>query len=205
MNFARFAFTDGVKKLQEKYGSRSSYARMESLMADKDGITEPEQMFIESRDSFYMASIGENGYPYIQHRGGPAGFIKVIDSHTLGVVDFRGNKQYISVGNVMEHPQVSLFLMDYPHKTRLKIYADARVVELADNPELFDLIDPAEYKHTPERMLIFDVKAFDWNCPQHITPRYTVDEIKEAFAPQNEYVLKLEYEIAKLKKQLEEK
>lgn len=205
MNFARFAFTDGVKKLQEKYGSRSSYARMESLMADKDGITESEQMFIESRDSFYMASIGENGYPYIQHRGGPAGFIKVIDSHTIGVVDFRGNKQYISVGNVMEHPQVSLFLMDYPHKTRLKIYADARIVELADNPELFDLIDPAEYKHTPERMLIFDVKAFDWNCPQHITPRYTVDEIKEAFAPQNEYVLKLEYEIAKLKKQLEEK
>lgn len=205
MNFARFAFTDGVKKLQEKYGSRSSYARMERLMADKDGITESEQMFIESRDSFYMASIGENGYPYIQHRGGPAGFIKVIDSHTIGVVDFRGNKQYISVGNVMEHPQVSLFLMDYPHKTRLKIYADARIVELADNPELFDLIDPAEYKHTPERMLIFDVKAFDWNCPQHITPRYTVDEIKEAFAPQNEYVLKLEYEIAKLKKQLEEK
>jgi predicted pyridoxine 5'-phosphate oxidase superfamily flavin-nucleotide-binding protein len=105
----------------------------------------------------------------------------------------------------MTHPQVSLFLMDYPHKTRLKIYADARIVELADNPELFDLIDPAEYKHTPERMLVFDVKAFDWNCPQHITPRYTVEEIKEAFAPQNEYVLKLEYEIAKLKKQLEEK
>lgn len=205
MNFARFAFTDGVKKLQEKYGSRSSYARMESLMADKDGITESEQMFIESRDSFYIASIGENGYPYIQHRGGPAGFIKVIDNHTIGVVDFRGNKQYISVGNVMTHPQVSLFLMDYPHKTRLKIYADARIVELADNPELFDLIDPAEYKHTPERMLVFDVKAFDWNCPQHITPRYTVEEIKEAFAPQNEYVLKLEYEIAKLKKQLEEK
>ncbi|MDB5146081.1 MAG: pyridoxamine 5-phosphate oxidase family protein [Mucilaginibacter sp.] len=205
MNFARFAFTDGVKKLQEKYGSREAYARMENLMADKDGIAEFEKAFIESRDSFYMASIGENGYPYIQHRGGPAGFIKVIDSHTLGVVDFRGNKQYISVGNVMAHSQVSLFLMDYPRKTRLKIYADARIVELADNPELFDLIDPSEYKHTAERMLIFDVKAFDWNCPQHITPRFTVDEIKEAFAPQNEYVLKLEYEVAKLKKQLEEK
>ena len=200
MNFARFAFTDGVKKIQEKYGSRDTCARMENPMADKDGITGFEQLFIESRDSFYMASIGENGYPYIQHRGGPAGFIKVIDSCTIGVVDFRGNKQYISVGNVMAHPQVSLFLMDYPRKTRLKIYADAHIVEPADDPVLFNLVDPSGYKHKAERMLIFDVKAFDWNCPQHITQRYTVDEIKDAFAPQNEYVLKLEYEIVKLKK-----
>ncbi|MEO7213543.1 pyridoxamine 5'-phosphate oxidase family protein [Mucilaginibacter sp.] len=201
MNFAKFAFTDGIKALQQQYGSRDSYARMENR-DDTDGLTEAEADFIEQRDSFYMASIGENGYPYIQHRGGPAGFIKVINANTLGVVDFKGNKQYISVGNVLTHHQVSLFLMDYPHKTRLKIYADARIVELADEPALFKLLDPADYKHTPERMILFDVKAFDWNCPQHITPRYTEDEIKRAFAPQNEYVLKLEYELEKLKKQL---
>ncbi|MFA6087940.1 pyridoxamine 5'-phosphate oxidase family protein [Mucilaginibacter sp.] len=201
MNFAKFAFTDGIKALQEQYGSRDSYARMESY-SDKDGLTEAEEMFIESRDSFYMASIGENNYPYIQHRGGPAGFIKVINNRTIGVVDFKGNKQFISVGNINAHKQVSLFLMDYPHKTRLKIYADARIVDIKDDPALFGLLDPADYKHTPERMMIFDVKAFDWNCPQHITPRYTADEIKQAFAPQNEYVLKLEYELEKLKKQL---
>ncbi len=204
MNFAKFAFTDGIKALQEQYGSRDAYARMEDR-TDIEGLTEAEADFIESRDSFYMASIGENGYPYIQHRGGPAGFIKVINSNTLGVVDFKGNKQYISVGNVLAHHQVSLFLMDYPHKTRLKIYADARIIELADEPALFKLLDPADYKHTPERMILFDVKAFDWNCPQHITPRYTEDEIKRAFAPQNEYVLKLEYELEKLKKQLADK
>ena len=204
MNFAKFAFTDGIKALQEKYGSRGAYANMEKR-TDKDGLTEDEMAFIESRDSFYMASIGENNYPYIQHRGGPAGFIKVINNKTLGLVDFRGNKQYISVGNILTHPQVSLFLMDYPHQTRLKIYADARIVNMEDDPALFKLLDPAGYKHSPERMMVFDVKAFDWNCPQHITPRYTEDEIKQAFAPQNEYVLKLEYELEKIKKQLADK
>jgi predicted pyridoxine 5'-phosphate oxidase superfamily flavin-nucleotide-binding protein len=201
MNFAKFAFTDGIKALQEKYGSRDAYANMEKR-TDKDGLTEDEMAFIESRDSFYMASIGENNYPYIQHRGGPAGFIKVINNRTLGLVDFRGNKQYISVGNILTHPQVSLFLMDYPHQPRLTIDAAARIVNMEDDPALFKLLDPAGYKHAAERMMVFDVKAFDWNCPQHITPRYTEDEIKNAFAPQNEYVLKLEYELEKIKKQL---
>jgi predicted pyridoxine 5'-phosphate oxidase superfamily flavin-nucleotide-binding protein len=204
MNFAKFAFTDGIKALQEKYGSRDAYANMEKR-TDKDGLTEDEMAFIESRDSFYIASIGENNYPYIQHRGGPAGFIKVINNRTIGLVDFRGNKQYISVGNILTHTQVSLFLMDYPHQTRLKIYADARIVNMEDDPALFKLLDPAGYKHSAERMMVFDVKAFDWNCPQHITPRYTEDEIKQAFAPQNEYVLKLEYELEKMKKQLADK
>ncbi len=201
MNYASLAFTDEIKALQEKYGSRSSYA-MKERQDGADGLDEDAAAFIEGRDSFYMASIGENGYPYIQHRGGPAGFIKVLDSKTLGLVDFKGNKQYISVGNVLTHPQVSLFLMDYPSKTRLKIYADISIIELADAPGLLKQLDPSDYKHTPERIMRFDVKAFDWNCPQHITPRYTVDEIKDAFAKQNEYVLKLEYENAKLKEQL---
>ncbi|TFF35363.1 pyridoxamine 5'-phosphate oxidase family protein [Mucilaginibacter psychrotolerans] len=204
MNFAKFAFTDGIKALQEQNGSRQSYARMEAL-TDTDGLTESEIEFIESRNSFYMASIGENGYPYIQHRGGPVGFIKVINAGTIGLVDYRGNKQFISLGNLLVHQQVALFLMDYPHRTRLKIYADARIVDMKDDPALFNLLDPADYKHTPERMFLFDVKAFDWNCPQHITPRYTEEEIKRAFAPQNDYVLKLEYELENLKKQLADK
>lgn len=201
MNFAKFAFTDGIKTLQEKYGSRDTYARVEG-QTDKDGLTDMETEFIESRDSFYMASIGTNDYPYMQHRGGPAGFIKVISNTSIGMVDFTGNRQYISVGNVQTNSKVSLFLMDYPHKTRLKIYADVRVVELDEDPALFKFLDPTDYKQKAERMLVFDVKAFDWNCPQHITPRYTADEIKNAFAPQNEYVLQLEYELAQLKKQI---
>jgi predicted pyridoxine 5'-phosphate oxidase superfamily flavin-nucleotide-binding protein len=191
MNYARFAFTDEIKALQEKYGSRNAYAFKEQ-QTGADGLTEDEAAFIAGRDSFYMASLGENGYPYLQHRGGPKGFIKIIDAKTLGIVDFKGNKQYISVGNVLTHPQVSLFLMDYPHQTRLKIYADVRIASLEDHPDLFKALDPADYKHTAERMLIFDVKAYDWNCPQHITPRYTVDEIKTAFAKQNDYVAQLE-------------
>jgi len=204
MNYERLAFTDAIKKLQEVHGSRVAYAKMEQ--GDRTGgLTEAEVDFIASRDSFYLGSIGENGYPYIQHRGGPKGFLVVLDDHTLGMVDFSGNKQYISVGNVMTNPRVSLFLMDYPLRARLKMYAEMQVVEIEDDPDLYRLLAPTGYKYKAERMLLFSVQAYIWNCPQHITPRYTVEEIKEAFAPQNEYVLKLEYEIAKLKKQLEEK
>lgn len=146
-----------------------------------------------------MATIGENGFPYMQHRGGPKGFIKVLDSHTLGIVDFSGNKQYISVGNVATNPRVSLFLMDYPRKARLKLYAEIRIVEIADDPDLFDLLDPNDYKHKPERMMVFTVKAYDWNCPQHITPRYTMEDIEMAFADRNAYVRKLEMEVELLR------
>jgi predicted pyridoxine 5'-phosphate oxidase superfamily flavin-nucleotide-binding protein len=202
MNYPQLAFTDAIKELQEDYGSRSAYERAEKYQV-VDGLTDNEVQFIGDRDSFYMASYGENGYPYIQHRGGPAGFVKVINKHTIGFVDFTGNKQYISVGNIATQPQVALIMVSYPHRARLKIYADARIVEREQDKALFNLLDPVDYKHRPERMILFDIKAYDWNCPQHITPRYTVDEITEAFAPQRERIQQLEEEVKMLREQLE--
>lgn len=197
-NYATLAFTDAVKALQELHGSRRTYSRMEQSR-HTDGLSEQEIVFITERDSFYLSSIGENGYPYIQHRGGPAGFIKVLDANTLGIVDFEGNKQYITVGNLQTHPQVSLIMVDYPRQARLKLYADTRIVELKDNPVLFQQLDPADYPHQPERMILFEIQAYDWNCPQHITPRYTLAEIQAAFAPQQAYLEALEKEVKELR------
>ncbi|GAB2591085.1 pyridoxamine 5'-phosphate oxidase family protein [Spirosoma areae] len=200
-NYSNFAFTDPVKKLQERFGSRSAYARQEKY-AYLDGLTEQETRFIAERDSFYMASIGENGFPYIQHRGGPKGFAKVIDKVHIGFVDFTGNRQYISVGNILTRPQVSLIMVDYPRRARLKIYAEASIIELTDQPDLFNLLDPADYPHRPERMMVLTVKSYDWNCPQHITPRYTAEEIAGAMAERDEYVQSLEAEVARLRQRV---
>ncbi|MEI6411187.1 MAG: pyridoxamine 5'-phosphate oxidase family protein, partial [Bacteroidota bacterium] len=133
MNYAKFAFTDAVKALQETQGSRRTYERVEKSKV-VDGFTDNEIGFIEDRDSFYMATIGENGYPYIQHRGGPKGFVKVIDNQTIGFVDFSGNKQYISTGNLQTHTQTSIIMVSYPQRARLKLYADVRIVSLEDDP-----------------------------------------------------------------------
>ncbi|WP_046246644.1 pyridoxamine 5'-phosphate oxidase family protein [Hymenobacter terrenus] len=198
--YAALAFTEPVKQLQQRYGSRAAYARQENHTYTA-GLTEHEAAFLAERDSFYLASIGENGYPYVQHRGGPKGFLRVIDSHRLGFVDYTGNKQYISVGNLLTHPQVSVLLMDYPRRTRLKIYANARIVELSEEPALFAQLDPADYPHRPERMLVLTVQAYDWNCPQHITPRYTAEEVNAALAEQTAYVRQLEGEIARWRQQ----
>jgi predicted pyridoxine 5'-phosphate oxidase superfamily flavin-nucleotide-binding protein len=200
-NFASIAFTDAVKSLQEKNGSRSSYTRMEK-QRHVDGLTENEIDFISQRDSFYIASIGENGFPYIQHRGGPKGFVKVLDLKRIGLIDFRGNMQYISVGNIETNKNVSLIMVDYPARARLKIYARAEIVELEDDPKLFDLLDLDDYKFKPERMMVLHIEAYDWNCPQHITPRYTVEEIEEAFTGQRELIAKLQIEIKELKQKL---
>jgi hypothetical protein len=204
MNYHKLAFTDAVKKMQETQGSRSGYSHMENR-SSVDGLTEDEIAFISERDSFYMASYGANDFPYIQHRGGPLGFIKVIDNKTLGIVDFAGNKQYISVGNVAQHNKVALILVSYPDKARLKIYAEIEIVELAANPELYETIKPLDYKFRPERMMIFNIKAFDWNCPQHITPRFTAEEIDKALAPQKKYLEELEKQIQELKNKLANK
>ncbi|MEJ2882812.1 pyridoxamine 5'-phosphate oxidase family protein [Pedobacter sp. GR22-6] len=198
MNYEQIAFTDAVKKLQELHGSRAAYARMENGYHGEE-LTAAEINFISSRDSFYMASISQTGYPYIQHRGGPKGFIKVLDESTIGLVDFSGNRQYISVGNAADNAKVSLILMDYPQRARLKLFADIKIVEITEDPELFQRLDPADYKHKAERMLLFSIKGFNWNCPQHITPRYTLDEIEAAFAERNGYVQSLEEEIRRLK------
>jgi predicted pyridoxine 5'-phosphate oxidase superfamily flavin-nucleotide-binding protein len=200
-NFAELAFTDVIKKLQEKHGSRKSYERMANFKVD-NGLTINEVTFIQKSNSFYLASVGSQGFPYIQHRGGPKGFLKVIDSNRIGFIDFVGNRQYVTVGNVATNNNISLILVDYPSQTRLKIYAKAEIIELKDNLELYELLDMEDYKFKPERMVVLHIEAFDWNCPQHITPRYTVDEIEKAFSPQMEYIKALENEISELKKNL---
>ena len=197
-NFAEIAFSKSSKDLQEKHGSRASYERMEK-MTFRNSLTHSEITFISNRDSFYMSTVGENGFPYIQHRGGLKGFLKVLDKKRLGFIDFKGNMQYISVGNLATNNKVCLFLMDYPAKTRLKIYATTEIVELKENPELYDLLNLENYQFRPERMMVFHIEAYDWNCPQHITPRYTLDEIDAFLAPQREYISKLEAEIKALK------
>jgi uncharacterized protein len=198
-NFGAIAYSHAVKEMQEKLGSRASYARMESKIYI-DGLTDNEVDFIQQRDSFYMASIGENGFPYIQHRGGPKGFLKVLDSKRLGFIDFRGNMQYITVGNLVTNNNVALIMVDYPTRSRLKIFATASVVELKDDQSLYDFLDLEDYKFRPERMIVLTIEAYDWNCPQHITPRYTAEEIELAFASKKEYITSLENEIKSLKK-----
>lgn len=168
----------------------------------QDGLTENEISFIEQRDSFYMASIGENNFPYIQHRGGSKGFIKVLDAKRIGFIDFKGNMQYISVGNAQTNNNVALIMVDYPTRTRLKILAKATIVELKDDPALYELLDLKAYKFKPERMMVFTIEAYDWNCPQHITPRYTVEDIEAAFAGQREHIANLQAEIKTLKQKL---
>jgi predicted pyridoxine 5'-phosphate oxidase superfamily flavin-nucleotide-binding protein len=201
MNYAEIAFSDASKRFQERYGSRASYARMEQFK-NPDGLTENEMDFISHQDNFYMATNGKDGFPYIQFRGGPSGFLKVLDDQTLGFVDFGGNKQYISVGNLTTNNKVALFLLDQAAKARLKIYAEAEILEIKDNTELFERLAPGDYKYRPERMIVLHVKAYDWNCPQHITERYTLEEISAEFLAQHEYINRLRAENESLKAQL---
>lgn len=197
-NYAEIAFTEEVKKLQEKYGSRSSYARMERIDY-VDGLTENEVGFIQERDSLYMASIGENGFPYIQHRGGPKGFLRVLDKDTLGFIDFSGNFQFISVGNLKTRSKASLILMDYRSKTRLKIYVETEVKDISESPELFSKLELKEYRHKPERIMLLRVIAYNWNCPQHITPRYSLPEVEYMFRSRDAYIDSLEEELRVLR------
>ena len=197
-NYASIGFSTAARELQERFGSRQSYARMEKN-SYVDGLTENEVTFIAGRDSFYMASIGENGFPYIQHRGGPKGFLKVLDNKRLGFIDFKGNMQYITVGNLATNNKVALIIVDYPTRTRLKIYATAEIVQLVNHPELYNALNLEGYNFRPERMILLQIEAYDWNCPQHIVPRYTIEEIEKALAPQREYIAKLEAEIKALK------
>ncbi len=195
------AFTGAAKELQLKFGSRKSYARMEQEIY-LDGLTDNEIEFIERRDSFYIASIGANGYPYIQHRGGPRGFLKVIDRKRIGFIDFKGNMQYISAGNIATNDNVSLILVDYPARARLKLYAKSRIIELQEDANLYKMLDLDGYAFNPERMMVFSIEAYDWNCSQHITPRFTLEEIQVAISEQTEQVRKLQAEIGRLEEVL---
>ena len=178
-NFMEFAFNDSVKEVQEKYGTRAPYQKMESKGEFRNKLTWQEKGYIKNRDSFYMSSVGENGWPYLQFRGGPKGFLKVIDENTLAFADFRGNGQYISARNFNSNKKTVLFLMDYTQQQRLKIWAEVEVFHAADHPKLLEKVEMPDYEATIERIFIFKVQAFDWNCPQHITPRYTKEEIEK--------------------------
>ncbi len=159
-----------------------------------DRFSREEAAFIEARDSFYMATVSETGWPYVQHRGGPAGLLKVLDETTLGFADFRGNRQYISLGNVTADDRVSLILMDYPNRTRLKILAHMEARDLATEPDLATRLALPGYKGKPERAFLLHLETFDWNCPQHITPRFTAAEIETAVSPLLSRIAALEAE-----------
>lgn len=195
--FGKIAFTDTVKAAQQRHGSRQQYARMEKL-GSSDGLTEAEAEFISQRDGFYLATIGENEYPYVQFRGGNKGFLKVLDANTLGYADFRGNLQYISVGNLAGNNRAALILMDYANRQRLKIYARIEVLEAKDDPALIAQLADHNYPARIERAMLLHVEAFDWNCQQHITPRYTVEEMRALNAPLYEHIAKLEAEVRRL-------
>ena len=162
-------------------------------------MTNNEALFISQRDGFYLATVNENGHPYVQFRGGPKGFLKVLDEKTLGYADFRGNLQYISVGNLSKNNKAALILMDYPNQTRLKIFAEIDVIDAADDPALIQRLTMPDYKARIERAMIFHVTAVDWNCPQHITQRFTMDEIHQMVLPMKDLIANLEKEIDALK------
>ena len=197
--FAEIAFTPGVKAVQEALGSREGYARFEGGPDHHHVLGEPEAAFIAARDSFYLASVGETGWPYVQHRGGPPGFLKVLDERTLGFADFRGNRQYVSLGNMVADDRVALFLMDYPNRTRLKLLGRARPVAGDAAAETLARLALPDYRARVERGILISVEGFDWNCPQHITPRFTLDEVERAAAPLHARIAELEAEVARLK------
>lgn len=195
-HFAEIAFTPMVKKMQEELGSRSAYARMAGTAdAVNHRLTEAEAGFIAARNSFYMATVSETGWPYLQHRGGPAGFVRVVDESTIGFADFRGNRQYVSVGNLMTDDRVSLMFMDYPNRKRLKLFGRARIVGLDDEAMLSRLEMP-DYRARIERGFVITVEGFDWNCPQHIAKRYTLEELRTVTAPLTARIEQLEAELA---------
>ena len=186
------AFTPTVKALQVQHGSRDAYARMEREGGWEQAITPELEAFIAERDSFYLGTANAEGQPYIQHRGGPKGFLKVVDDRTLAFADFRGNKQYITIGALAENDKAFIFLMDYAGRNRIKIWGRACVVE-DDSACIAPLVDP-QYQGCPERAIVFTVEAWDANCPQHITRRYTEDEIAATLQSLRDRITALEVE-----------
>ena len=181
--FSDIAFTPAVRAMQTRMGSRKHYARLDESEDRRDQLSQVEIDFIGERDSFYQATVSETGWPYVQFRGGPAGFLKVLDEKTIGYADFRGNVQYISAGNVAGNDRVAIILMDYANRRRLKILGRVRIVELAEDPDLVAQLESPHYRARIERAVIIRVEGYDWNCPQHITPRFTEAEWSAASSP----------------------
>ncbi|WP_165191571.1 pyridoxamine 5'-phosphate oxidase family protein [Caulobacter soli] len=199
--FLDIAVTPSVRAVQAKMGADHLWDNFNSRR-DFDRFTENEGAFIAARDSFYMASVSETGWPYVQHRGGPRGFLKLIDERTLAFADYRGNRQYISAGNFAADNRACLFLMDYAHRARLKIYVHVQTLELDTDPTFTDRVMDRDYKAKPERLFRLGLDAFDWNCPQHITPRFTEHEVSEAVQPLRDRLAQLEAENAALQARL---
>jgi len=202
--FLDIATTPSVLAAQAANGSAGLYDKVVAKRPS-NRFSDTEAGFIGARDSFYMASVSENGWPYVQHRGGPPGFLKVIDETTLAFPDFRGNRQYISLGNVTANNCVALILMDYPRRRRLKLYARIEARDLATDPDLAALLTLPDYRGVVERAFLLNLEAFDWNCPQHITPRFTEAEIAAASVPLTERLAALEAENAALRAALAKK
>ena len=196
--YHQLAFTSKVKAEQTAHGSRELYARSEAAPETPDRITENEAAFIAERDSFYIATVGETGWPYLQHRGGPRGFVKVLDDKTLGMADFQGNRQYISVGNLQTDDRASLFFMDYANRGRLKALAHVKRVDLTEGSDLAEKLSLPNYRVKVEHALIFTIAAFEWNCPAHITPRYTEAQIAPGIRDLHNQIALLEAEVKRL-------
>ncbi|MEM8743352.1 MAG: pyridoxamine 5'-phosphate oxidase family protein [Pseudomonadota bacterium] len=194
------AFTPSVKEEQRKRGSRSGYQSMIARRDWPDTVDDNLKAFIAERDSFYLATANRDGQPYIQHRGGPKGFLRALDEHTLAFADYGGNRQYISIGNLAENDRAHIFLMDYANRQRVKIWGTLKVVE--DDPELLARIVPEGYPAHPERTFVFTISAWDVNCPQHIVPRYDEETVRQVTEKLANRVAELEAENERLKKEL---
>jgi len=194
------AFTPSVKAEQTRLGSRTGYQKAVENRDWRSVVTDDLRAFIAERDSFYFATASGDGQPYIQHRGGPKGFLRVVDEHTLGFADYSGNRQYITLGNLAENDRAYIFLMDYANRRRVKLWGRARIVE--DDPELIEQLMPRGYKARPERVFLFTIEVWDINCPQHIVARYDEETVRLATAKLGERVAQLEAENAELKARL---
>ena len=185
-HYGAIAFTEAVRDVQREHGSDGFYDRKRvqgKAAPGTDALTEDEKDYLAERDSFYLATVSETGWPYVQFRGGPTGFLRIVDDHTIGWADFRGNLQYISTGNVAGDGRVALFFMDYPNRLRLKVFGRAQVVDARDRPELVAALTVPDYRAIVEQAVVVTVVAFDWNRPQHITPRFSEPELEDVLAP----------------------
>ena len=191
--FMQLVLTPAVQRAQEKYFGKHGVVEN---APETDPLTRSEAYFIASRDSFYMATVSETGWPYVQHRGGPPGFVKVLGPNLIGFADFKGNRQLISTGNLDATDRVALFMMDYPHRTRLKLLGHARVLDARDHPELVDQFAPEALRSKVERLFLIQVISYDWNCAQYITPRFTAAELANYVAPLNARIADLEAQLA---------
>lgn len=182
--FAEIAFTPEVRAVQARQGSADAYAKFMAPEEDRrDALGPEERAFVEARDGFYQATVSSSGWPYVQFRGGPAGFVKALDGRTLAYADFRGNRQYLSVGNLEGDDRVSLFFMDYPDRRRLKVWGRAKLVDAEADPALVEALFPKGWRARAERAFLITVEAIDWNCPQHIPQRLTAEELRPRLAP----------------------